>query len=502
MRAFPALAVSLLAAAALAGCSQTTTTDSSQAPPPADTLPTLSGFTALPTADAPKYSTPILIDDVRAGGEPVIAVTKQGSILVSAHPGFTHYHPSEPTHPPVEILRDYAGQVYLFRSTDNGTTWANIGAPGGTGMGPRSGGLGVSDPDFTVMADGAICYTDLEALAAASTSCSSDDGQTWLTTGNPLASGRPVDRQWLASYKDELYFTANYFAGANFRASTDKGITWEDRGTTPCEGDVLANPANGHLYQSCNGTGITVSTDAGVTWGEPAGPKDAKDGGSRMLNEPALDAAGNVWVTWADGERALHVAGTPDEGKTWPWEYDLTPHFHQFSATPRVTYNFTAGQGPKLESMPTNGSYVWPWVSAGSAGRIAVSWIGSFDTVASDTYDGPWFIFTAFLLDATAQAPTVVVTQLTPLPIHIGPICQGGTGCQVSSMQGDASGDRRLGDFFETTVEPGTGQLLGVWSNTNEHPADVVGHVQFVRQTGGIALVAPEELGTVQPTQG
>jgi len=511
MRVLPFLALSLLSAALFSGCTQTEVTVTVSPGPAPETLPAVAGFRPFPVVDVPQFSKPLIVDNVRAGGEPVIAVTQEGSILISAHPGFTHYHPSDPTHIPLEILQEYGGQVYLFRSTDHGATWSPIGAPGGMGKGPRSAGLGVSDPDFTVMADGTICYTDLEALAAASTSCSEDDGVTWLTAGNPgnaAASGRPVDRQWLASYQDEFYFTANYLSGVdmNFRASTDKGMTWEDRGTTPCGGDVIANPANGHLYQSCNGVGITVSTDGGRTWSEPSLPAKASDGGTRNMNEPALDSAGNVWVTWTDGERSLHVAGTPDEGKTWPWVYDLTPHFRL--ASDSMTQCIDGGEGlivcedPPVAHEKTNGSYVWPWVSAGSAGRIAVSWIGSFDTEASDSYDGAWFVFTAYLIDANSDAPAVVVRQLTPSPIHVGPICQAGTLCQATSMQGDPSGDRRLGDFFETTVEPGTGYLLGSWANTHDYPDDVVGHVQFVRQIGGVSLLTDEDKGTFTPMQG
>jgi len=490
----------LLAASLLAGCTGTSTTTTSASPP----------VVAAPTL--PSFTDPKLIDDVRAGGEPVIAITHAGTVLVAAHPGFTHIHtsPDNPTGA-TQVVTDYGGQVYLFRSTDNGTTWSPIGLPG-MATGPRSGGLGVSDPDFTVMDDGTVCYTDLEGLAAASTSCSSDDGQTWLLGGNPLASGRPVDRQWLASYKGDLYFTADYFgAGPNVRVSSDKGLTWTDRGTTPCAGDFVANAANGHLVQSCNGTGITVSTDGGATWSQPSGPKDAKSGGSRMLNEPALDAAGNAWVTWSDGEHSLHVAGTPDEGKTWPWDIDLTPSFRAMTAHPGCAAD---GNGTlcvddqyrpsnsTAASPGTNGTYVWPWVSAASAGRLAVSWIGTFGNETSDTAPGPYYIFTAFVLDATSASPTVLVKQVTPNPIHTGPICQAGTACQATSMAGDPQGDRRLGDFFETTVDPASGFLFGSWANTQEHASDVVGHVQFAHQVNGVRLIAPEDLGRVKPTQG
>src|SRR5207244_2648647 len=98
--------------------------------------------------------------------------------------------------------------------------------------------------------------------------------------------------------------------------------------------------------------------------------------------------------------------------------------------------------------------------------------------------------------------PTVSISQVTANPMHTGPICQQGTACQVASMQGDPAGDRRLGDFFETTVEPVTGDLLLTFSDTASKPNDVVGHPSFVRQAGGIRLVSDADLATFHPTQG
>ncbi|MES2155054.1 MAG: sialidase family protein [bacterium] len=500
MRPIPLFLSGLLVAVVLAGCTESSTPPTSGPTAPADTIATLPGFTPLARSLLPTFAAPTLIDDVRAGGEPVIAVTHKGTILVGSHPGFTHYHPGSDPAAVTDLVGPFGGQSYIFRSTDNGTTWQPIGAPMGMGMGPRGAGFGVSDPEFTVMEDGTICFTDLEALAAASTSCSIDDGQTWLTA-NPASSGGPVDRQWLSSYKDEFYFTGS---GAKFRASKDRGVTWEDRGDEACGSDVVANPANGHLYQSCDGYAMAVSTDGGRLWSRPLGPKDAQ-GSGLALNEPAVDSAGNVWLAWADNEKTLHLAGTPDEGSTWPWELDLTPHFRLFSATASHAASGLAGpsfSGNMTAYPATNGTYVWPWVSAGSAGRLSVTWIGAYEEQPSESNDGPWYTFTAFVINATSPHPTVVVSQLTPTPMHDGPICQGGTGCEVGSVQGEAGSDRRLGDFFETTVEPGTGYLLATWSNTAAHPSDVIGHPQFVRQTGGIRLIADDELARFRPTQG
>lgn len=478
---------------------------------------------ALPP-ETPVFSEPLLIDAVRAGGEPVIAITQAGTILVSAHPGWTHYHPSEdPTHVGTELLTPASGQSYLWRSTDGGASWTHIGAPGQE-EGPRGTALGVSDPEFTVMEDGTICYTDLEALASSSVACSTDDGETWLV-GNPVAAGRPNDRQWLASSGDELYFTANYFADHNIRASTDRGLTWEERGDVPCEQDIVADPHSGHLIGACN-AGVTVSEDGGRTWTaeDERQVLDAGAGGQRIMAEPAVDGAGNVWVTYTQGEGALWVAGSPDQGKSWPWVYDLTPRFAAFardlegcqeSPDARLCVGAdhrpadrdgTGGEAGSGDAGGTGGdgltgTYVWPWISAGSGGRVAVTWIGAFPAAASATYDGDWYIFSIYLLDGTSDRPTFIVNQLTPEPMHRGPICQEGTLCQVSSMQGDDAGDRRLGDFFETTIDA-DGFLHGSWSNTRELPEDVISHPQYVRQTGGVRLLADEDIGVWMPTQG
>ena len=476
--------LTLLSTALLAGCAENSN--------PGDDAPLgstahLDGFAAVALADLPTFSAPLVIDDVRAGGEPVIAITQAGSILVSSHPGFTHYHTSseDPTSS-TDLLTAFGGQSYLWRSTDQGATWTHIGLPG-MEEGPRSLELGVSDPEFTVMEDGAICHTDLESLVMSSTACSEDDGLTWLP-GNPIASGAPTDRQWLASYGDEFYFTANYFIDHHIRASTDKGLTWEDRGDVPCSGDLIADPSDGHLIAGC-GPGITVSEDAGRSWSE-ARPVPGHDAGGRSMAEPAIDSAGNVWVTWAEGETTLWAAGSPDEGLSWPWLFNLTAH---------VTFAAAVDEeSPKFDG---TGTYVWPWISAGSDGRFAVTWFGSYLTEDSSTQSGPWYVFSATVVDATSAVPSVAVSRLTPAPIHDGPICQSGTTCQATSVLGEPSGDRRLGDFFETTIGP-DGYLYGVWSNTHESPNDVVSHVQFVRQTGGLRLIADDELGSFTPTQG
>lgn len=516
MRAF--LTTALLATLALAGCLDDDSNNGDDPAGPGKFTSFGGGGTIPPSAvaqlnlnHAPTWSAPLLIDETRAGGEPVIAILQSGTILVSAHPGWTHYHPGQPGESGnlgEELIVPANAQSYMWRSTDGGETWDHVDLLTGIDNAPRSTALGVSDPEFTVMEDGTVCMTDLIALASSSTSCSSDDGVTW-TPGNSLASGGVNDRQWLASIGDEFYFTAAYFASTtgapdhHIRASTDYGLTWEDRGDVPCSQDLIGNPHTDHLVVAC-GPGVSVSEDRGFTW-TPRGERQVDlealgiPGGSPRMAEPAIDAAGNTWVTWvAGGERRLFVAGSPDEGINWPWVYEVTPHFRQFSVD-RAHDSLLEEADDGLAG--TNGTYIWPWISAGSDGRLAVTWIGQYGTTPSPESYGPYYIFTAYFVDATTSAPQVHVDTLTPAPIHLNPICQSGTTCQVTSVLGDPSGDRRLGDFFETTIDA-EGFLHGAWSNTAEASDDVISHPQYVRQLGGVRLLAEADIGVYVPTQG
>lgn len=444
------------------------------------------------------FTEPGLIDATRAGGEPVIAVTLEGSYIVMAHPGWTHYHPTteDPDHS--ELLTPASGQSYLWRSTDQGETWTHIGAAG-MEEGPRSVGTGFSDPDLTVDATGRIWYTDLQALAEQSVSYSDDDGQTW-TAGNVVAGAGPyVDRQWIGSHGDRVYLTANYFVdrsggesedGARpFQTTNDDGLTWETLGYAPCGGDFLADPRDGAIVMAC-GLGIAVSTDEGATWTEHESPAGIHTG--FFAHEPAIDAAGGVYVA-ANGQpltphdpNSVRVSYTPDRGETWK-VLELDPLIR--------------------EALGSNGTHVFAWVSAGAEGRAAVSWIATAEEAdRPDDVQGPWFLYTAFLTGMHTDVPTVELVQITPDPVHVGPMCTSGTTCQVQSvaldpLMGTDTGDRRMGDFFETTIDP-DGTLVYVFANTNAVPDDVISHPAFIKQTGGPDLLGDAAWPEGWPTQG
>lgn len=421
------------------------------------------------------FTLPRIIDPLRAGGEPVIAIADSGAILVAAHPGYTHWHPDPSAVPPTsaELVAPTQGQSYMWRSEDGGETFNLVtllpveNPPNG---GPRGLGQGVSDPEFTVDGNGRIWFTDLEGLAMASLSWSDDDGKTWLQ-GNNAASGGPIDRQWLASHQDTLYFTGNYFTDRRLLATQD-GIRFERRGNVPCGGDLVVNPLDGHLVAGC-GNGIAVSGDGGKTW--KPGPSKIQGEGP-ITPEPAIDAAGTIYRV-ADPERTdVTLEWTKDEGKTWT-NLSLLPFF------------------PDL----AKGTLLWPWVSAGSADRVSVTFFASPAADGTSKADAEWFVYNAIVLNATTASPVVYPSKVTPQPFHRGPMCQGGTACQLTTATSDAS-DRRLGDFFETTVDR-EGVVHIVWSDTQAKPSDTISHVGYARLTDGPRLI-DGDLPPGFPTQG
>lgn len=405
---------------------------------------------ALPLA----FST-TMIDTVRAGGEPVVQVTPHGTILVAAHPGWTHTR-----YPPTpDLLTPATGQSYMWRSTDDGATWVPVGLPMTPGIGPRGVGQGISDPDFALASNGRVYFTDLVGLATASVSWSDDDGRTFLL-GNDVAAaygGGPIDRNWIATHGTDVYLMGNYEIGEHVLESTDGGVTWSVVGDSPCAEQFVTDDA-GDLVVACP-TGIAVSADDGRTFSYRNVP--GASASSRMMASPAFDAAGNVYVTWASGD-GIWAAGSPDLGLHW------FPSVHVSLPL------FASGVG----------THIWPYVVAGDAGRIAVAWYGTSAGGGADAAHGDWFLYEATVVGADTATPAVAATQVTATPIHSGYICQSGTTCQANA---GASGDRRMGDFFEAAVDA-NGLVDVAYSVTSG--SDSISHPGFAHQVAGPALKA------------
>jgi hypothetical protein len=157
--------------------------------------------------------------------------------------------------------------------------------------------------------------------------------------------------------------------------------------------------------------------------------------GSANFPTIAQDSSGNVYMVYASQE--LH-GSTP--------------------AGPYNTYVNVSRDGGhhwgKSHKVSTTGSNAFPWITAGSAGRVGVAWYHAnmegqnnrfaFDDLSKAEFD----VQVAQSIDAVATTPHYTVVTASEHPMKYGPICTAGTACAVTMV------DRSLGDYLNIGVDP------------------------------------------------
>lgn len=429
--------IALIVAVLAAGC----TSSSTKEPGPTDFPTSRYAFAApLELSPAPDGH----------GSEPGILVARDGAIYA------------------VSVLgsADARGDG-VWRSDDDGATW--------TYLAKADYPFGGGDADLDEDDEGTIYLTGQWRPAAIpgyyvtggeSVAVSRDRGQSWTT--NPVASNAPVtDRQWLVTHGVGHAWLAFNQAqrGLVVTHSTDSGLTWGApvavAGTwEPGDGVAVAGGPNGipsdpvadgdgtlfFPYGPGIGGGsrahrIFVSSDQGQTFTERV-VHVAREGeqAAAIFGSLSLDSAGGLNYVWAEsqggGSQGVRVWFTRsvDEGATWSLPVSVTP--------PGMTA-------------------VFPWVVAGDAGRVAVTFYAAVGTFLSDEAptDQAWFPAAAFSTNAFGENASFSIASMGVAPNHEGPICTGGTGCDASF--------RLLGDFFESSITA-DGRLVAVWADDTQ----------------------------------
>jgi hypothetical protein len=181
----------------------------------------------------------------------------------------------------------------------------------------------------------------------------------------------------------------------------------------------------------------------------------------------AVDRAGNVYSAWSERHRAerrtdVMLAVSTDRGAHW-------------------------SRPVRVSRAPATSTF--PWLVAGSGGRVDVVYYGTTANGASPEKvadSALWRVYLAQSVNATAASPVFREAAATPT-IHRGSICTSGTGC--------ASGTRDLLDFFQVDVMR-SGMAVITYADDLHTPKDPDSSdphqewVTFVKQTGGPALFA------------
>src|SRR5215208_7053783 len=337
------------------------------------------GGTPTPTYVAGKlvFSPATVIDPQRTEGEPLNFLDPKSNTYWESGPWGTTTQNS-----------------FIHRSTDNGLEF-HVDSPAGLRPDAPPGG---GDTDIAVDDQGFHYFVDLEGLINLGTAVSNDDGNTWRK--NPLAvQNAAVDRQWYAmdngptgSTADNTIFLAFHesavgtyiYSSPGSTGSSDPvgGLIWQNASANaprPLAADATCaqlrfDPVTRNLYYACNEGDHVRVTIGHVAPGQRTGieyrnfslAKSPGGGGpGHLFPALATDDAGNVYAAWIDeGDSNVYYSYSADQARTWS-----APA--QMNSAPAVTNEFL-------------------WAQAGSAGKVALAWLGTSATGQPDDFPS-WY---------------------------------------------------------------------------------------------------------------
>ena len=314
---------------------------------------------------------------------------------------------------------------------------------------------------------------------------SDDRGAHW--TINDIAATNPslIDRPWLAvdassvsAAQDKVYIAYHDFSVSQIwvAASTNGGTTFGP------SVDVFAADPRAQTSTFCNSipSGIEVdptSHDVYVLW-ITSGLVENEAGGCNLTqtenfhdvwaaHSPAAIAPGlTVWdnhevfngppttntdeifATLAVDKGGNVYAGFPDN-LAGPSVFDIW-------FTRSLDKANTWSAPVKVNS--DKGTHYFPWIVAGSPGRVDFIWLNSPDYTPSDAEQSPWYTTFAQTTNGTSATPKFNQTSASSSVMHVGGICTNGIFCSLND------GNRDLADSISIAIDRGGSAGL-VWTD-------------------------------------
>ena len=368
-----------------------------------------------------------------------------------------------------------------FRSTDGGLHYTTLVSPDGVSQANNTGfAPGGGDTDLAVAPDKNAAgfynvYVSSLSLANIDVSTSTDGGATWSL--NPVTTPETADdREWIAadtnnkvciSYHDapqgitvgcspNAGLTFTQFASAldanhafqiseneigNLAIDPVSHIIYQTYSAITTAAETACAPQLGVVAGTCNYHGVymAVSTDGGQTFTDyPVyiNPNATVGYGHQFVNV-SVDRAGNVYSVYTDDHHVYYSYST-DHGKTWSLPALVTT---------------------------TSGTQIFPWATAGDAGKLDVVYYQTPYYDGSNTPDNyptsaAWTV--GFAQNLAATTPRSTWTRETASPInHYGGVCESGVTC---------TGNRDLYDDFGVAASPTTGLASIIYSDDQFDP--------------------------------
>jgi len=210
--------------------------------------------------------------------------------------------------------------------------------------------------------------------------------------------------------------------------------------------DPVANTTGGcNITQIENFHQVWVahSANGGLTWDA----HQVFDGGSTTNTDEIFatlgvddsgmaGVGGNVYSVFPDNLRAANVfdiwfSHSSDKAQTW-------------STPVRVNSD--------------KGTHYFPWIAAGSTGRVDFIWLNSPDFTPTDAEESPWYVTFAQTTNGTAATPRFNQTSASSSIMHAGGICTNGIFCSLND------GNRDLADSISIAIDKGGSAALA-WTD-------------------------------------
>lgn len=400
-------------------------------------------------------------DDTQTAAEPSIRTARDGTIYIVAPTGLGNAQRNG---------AESTGGDVIWRSEDDGKTW--------TFLGSLDENIGGGDADIAIDDEGVVWGSGL-TLVNTTASISTDRGDSFKV--NPVGTlSTVVDRQWIETYKSEPFAflsTGEIGVGGIVISRLERlpgdipavsnTIRFTQEQAYQWPGEVTVDEANDLVYVGYNTVGGDSDANddilvgrAGLSLEDPQQFKVTTTVGDSFDSFVALDVdrAGNVYAVWSErraggggrkkGSTDSYLSISEDSGESWTDPIRL-------NVRPRST--------------------AFPWVVAGSDGKVAVAYYGTRrsgpspeDLLIEGRRVPKWRIYVAYSLNATASSPewTEVAALKKDDYLHMGNVCTSGTGC--------AAGTRDLLDFFQLDLTP-CGEIVITYTHNARDVVDANG---------------------------
>jgi uncharacterized repeat protein (TIGR01451 family) len=363
------------------------------------------------------------------------------------------------------------------------------------------------------LANGQVFFADQEILANEALASSTDHGDSWTVQTAVTNFTTATDRQWVGTTDNTTSVAGRPIVGFLVYHVPPQGYVQAiDSTGLPLPQPVpqlqnvgqsgqvrvdnnAASPGHGWIYWPHTGVtpgGTLVATASSGAYTLPSDWGDVAVTGSSSTTFPwiAIDAAGNAYLTWDTGGVVYFSASNIRDKANDPTQ----------GGRPGTKWS------PKIRvSLPEVGSAVFAEVTAGDAGRIGITYVGTTDWTGEPD-DAPdtaaWNTYAAVIPDALATAPSVNTGLVTHRVMHYGNICTSGTTCATTGK------DRSLLDMIDVSFDE-AGRLGVVTMDNNSdsfHAAPPAGEdespfVHFAKQTSGISVLAGTTINVAIPGQ-